>query len=305
MPQQHVPFRVGRAEDLRTARDFALDTLSALQQDPQWIHRVPRPYLSWANRLPVSVPAVNSFLSNSQFIPETEINIRHANEADVVRTANLYLIHLVLQALSAHPSYHTLLVSQSEDTQGKTRTDLTFQFSTLNTLRSFAVVEFKRRGAIEGHGFQHLQNVPVPQTLNQQQYFAQILMPIAAGQRPTAQQLAHARRVPATAQRKPGTNDPLTHRFSTGPLHLIQQATAYAMQHSIRYVALFNYDWLICCYFPWLDTSKDHKDLVAENRASNGEFPVEVDMYSLATADWHLIRLALLGLMWTAIEQIP
>lgn len=89
-----------------------------------------------------------------RILPEKEDNIVHNNEADVVRSAILYLIHPVAQALWACPDYFRGFSSQSEDFDFRTRTDLTFfktaqPFNAQNSstrTRDFAVVEFKRRG---------------------------------------------------------------------------------------------------------------------------------------------------------------
>lgn len=275
-------YQIGTTPNIRTAR-------------AQYQALVSNPNVSAANRLVYQpgLDAVDSFLNNRQFVPQTEDNIRHTNEADVVRTANLYLIHPVIQALWSHPYYHAGLISQSEDSQNGTRTDITLTKVNRNQLhRSFAVVEFKRRGAIAGQSFMHnLQMPPNTGFTNPQAYLAHIVAPVAAGQQPTAQQLAAIRSVPLT-------------RFTSGPLTLIKQATAYAIEHRTRFIVLFNYDWLICCYFPWLDPTKSANQLLQENRASLSEFPVELDMYEKSTNAQEM-RLALLGFLWTAIENTP
>jgi hypothetical protein len=97
-----------------------------------------------------------------------------------------------------------------------------------------------------------------------------------------------------------------TYRFPSGPVILMRQATAYAIRHRTRFGALFNHDWLICCHGPWPDTSKGQTVMTAKNLASRSELSVEVDtlMYSHASPDRQLMRLALLGFMWSAAEDI-
>ena len=275
-------FQLGNTPDIQTAR-------------AQFQSLVQNPAISPAHRLLYqnSLDATNLFLNDSQYVPQTEENIRHTNEADVVRTATLYLIHPVIQALWSHPYYHAGLLSQSEDTQNGTRTDITLIKADRNqNHRSFSVVEFKRRGAIAGQGFQHNLQMPLNAGFaNLQAYLASIVTPVAPGQQPTAQQLMAVRNVPATM-------------FAGGALTLIKQATAYAIEHRTQYIALFNYDFLIFCYFPWLDPTKPKQQLLQENRASLSEFPVEVDIYDKATNAQEM-RLALLGFLWAGIENTP
>lgn len=285
--------QIGTATDIRTAR---LLTNQSLPQSP--------PQLLPA--LQASLAAADTLLLGHEYIPEREDNIRHTNEADVVRTANLYLIHPVIQALWSHPKYHKSLVSQSEDTQHGTRTDITFmkvgpaQPAGHQVHRDFFILEFKRRGMIDGRDFQ--QPVPVPPRTDPQAFYRGILAPVAAGQKPTQAQKAAVQAIPSSTVAAPVPNRMQPTTFKPGPMKLITQAAAYAVHHSTRYVALFNYDCLICCYFPWVDptrTSNANEDL---NLELAGEYPVEVDVYPGNSSD---VRLALLGIMWTAIEDTP
>lgn len=287
-------YQVGICDGIVRARD---DLVTMLQPGFQ-----PAPTTAQRNAWQASVNRANVFLGDVQKIPETEKNIQHGNEADIVRTATLYLVHPVIQALCAHPSYQDCLISKSEDTQGGTRTDVTFKKVYFNQAgqqktRSFAILEFKRRGAIQGDDFRHQALGPPGSVLP-----ASNTLYVAIGQVPSPQQLAAVTAIVPPAP--PNPNIPRT-MFTGGPLALIKQATAYSIEHRTQYVVLFNYDWMICCYFPWLDPTKSKVTLSANNRASQGEFPVEVDIYRYSPANVAEMRLALLGFMWTAIENTP
>lgn len=67
-----------------------------------------------------------NFQQNRRFIPDREGNIMHHNEADVVRTACLYLIHPFAEALWACPSYHQTFQSQAEDVSGISLAQISF-----------------------------------------------------------------------------------------------------------------------------------------------------------------------------------
>ncbi|KAK2616042.1 hypothetical protein N8I77_002759 [Diaporthe amygdali] len=166
--------------------------------------------------------------------------------------------------------------------------------------RDFFIMEFKRRGMIDGRDFQ--QTVPFPQNTDPQAFYRHILEPVAPGQKPTQSQKAAVQAIPAQTVPGPIANRSQPTTFKAGPMKLITQAAAYAVHHSTRYVALFNYDCLICCYFPWVDPTISPDANKNLNEEFAGEFPVEVDVYPGDSPD---LRLALLGIMWTAIENTP
>lgn len=183
--------RTGRVYDMQTALVAARATLPQVA----------------ANMQPLFQAAINAddlFVTGVHSIPQTEENLRHTNEADVVRSANLYLIHPVIQALSSHPSYFQGLVSQSEDWKNKTQTDITFmkvgfpQPASAQVHRDFFIMELKRRGMIKASYFRH--SIPLPrngQFANQQAFNTHILMPVAPGRQPTQTQIAAVQSVQA------------------------------------------------------------------------------------------------------------
>lgn len=249
------------------------------------------------------------FLNNQDFIPEREGNISHKVEADVVRTAGLYLLHPVLQALWACPDYFKCFTSQAEDVKGATRTDITFYKlgGPNRPLRDFAVVEFKRRGVIDGNAFPHDNQLVMPtaHVNNRQAFLQQVLAPYVPNtpntpntQGPHLAWLAAKQALDEIERKNP------RHKFTNSTEKLIKQAAAYSIQHRTRYVALFDYDFLVCCYFPWLDTTQSQQTLENNNRVLKEKYPVEVDIYPIqgqngaANPD---VRFALLGFLWDAM----
>lgn len=153
---------------------------------------------------------------------------------------------------------------------------------------------------IDGSDFQI--PVPVPQNTDPRAFYRGILEPVAPGQKPTQLQKAAVQAIPAQTVPGPDRNRTQPSTFKSGPMKLITQAAAYAVHHSTRYVALFNYGYLICCYFPWVDPTIDPDANEDLNEELAGEFPLEVDVYPGDSPD---LRPALLGIMWTAIENNP
>lgn len=274
------------------------------------------------NSLLMALDYATHFSNHSAYLPDKEDNIIHNNEADVVRTAILYLIHPVAQALWACPDYFRSFSSQSEDFEHQTRTGLTFfkvaQPSAAQNsparARDFAVVEFKRRGWIKGEEFSHdhTLRVPAAHAQNSHQFFQQILTPFAPNV-PNTQAQHQAWLSAQQAFNDVVTENGLTeHCFSSNPLNHIKQAAAYSIIHRTRYVALFNYDYLVLCYFPWLDIEKSKTTLRANNQAQQN-YPVETDVYPMSVIDPQTqtkqlnpeVRLALLGFLQAGYENAP
>lgn len=109
-----------------------------------------------------TVNSARIFANNQEFIPGREANINHHNEADIVRTASLYLLHPVGQALWSDPDFNRAFYSRVEDVASDTRADVTFYRNDPNGPRSFAVVEFKRRTVVDGHDFSHNTELRAP-----------------------------------------------------------------------------------------------------------------------------------------------
>lgn len=295
-------------------------------QYQQWLNSGTAPAAQQPH-LQLAVNYAFGFLNNHAFLPEQEGNIAHNNEADVVRSAALYLIHPVAQALWACPDYFKGFASQSEDTELRTRTDLTFYKIEPPTpqrpqirARDFAVVEFKRRGWIKGEHFSHEDSLRVPtaHAQNRQQFFQAILTSFSPNvpntqANPNAQAQHQAWLNAQQAFNDVVAENRLTgHCFSRNALNHIKQAAAYSILHRTRYVALFNYDYLVLCYFPWLDTTKDAATLRFNNQAHQ-DYPVETDVYPISVMNPQTntrqpnpeVRLALLGFLQDGFLSAP
>lgn len=220
---------------------------------------------------------LNHFIN--EFIYNKEISIQHRNEADVVRTAALYLLHPVSQALNAHPSAHGAFSSQCEDTSvDGVRTDIAYFKPTTGTSdRAFAIIEFKRRTIIK---------------ISELNRAIQIYDPTA----PTA-----ATDLANIEAAIPAKDTGQTHRsfFMRDSHHLLKQAASYATLLRTRYVAIFDWDHLVCLYFPELDHTARKPDSTG---GVNGNY-VEIDVYP--TSESHRMRLALLGFLEHAFVNTP
>lgn len=218
---------------------------------------------------------------NSERIYNKENAILHRNEADVVRTAALYLIHPVCQALAANPIANGTFASQCEDnsTDG-VRTDITFNKATPNSVnRPFAVVEFKRRTIIKRAEMDAALRNYDPTAPTAAADLARILAAVPPAGR--------------------GQIHPTL--FMSGSTHLLKQVSAYAINKRTRYVALFDYDHLVCFYFPELDdTQQTGPAVIAAGGVGNY---VEIDFYPFAESNQ--MRRALLGFLEDAYVNTP
>lgn len=224
-------------------------------------------------------PLFPDLLTERLYNPENAIV--HRNEADVVRTAAMYLIHPVCQALHVDPSATGRFASQAEDDSADgLRTDITYYKSIPGGSRAFAIVEFKRRTVIREKELNDAIKTFDPNGHNNARIRQDIL-----------------NNVPAISQAGQ------THRsyFLAGSHRLLRQASAYAIEHRTRYVALFDYDHLVCIYFPELDHRQPTASLVTAN-GGVGDY-AELDVYPFS--DSHLMRKALLGFLEDAYTNTP
>ncbi|KAG8166990.1 hypothetical protein KVR01_002679 [Diaporthe batatas] len=222
-----------------------------------------------------TVPLWTAFLNER--IYNKEQPIQHRNEADIVRTSALYLIHPVSQALNTHSMLNGTLSSQCEDNKTRgVRTDMTFLRAAQPEPRPFAVFEYKRRTIIASSRLNAAVRPYNPAAATAAADLAAIL----------------------TSLTPPGVPRPIS-AFEGGSLHLIKQASAYAIKKSTRYVAMFDYDHLICFYFPELDHTVPPGAAVPP-QVNNY---VEIDVYPFAQSNQ--MRLALLGFLAEAYENTP
>jgi hypothetical protein len=259
-----------------------------------------------------------AFHENENFVPDKEIGITHSNEADVVRSAGLYLIHPVMQAMAAHPRYYKEILSKSEVHKGKTRTDMAFyQFDKNSEARPFAVVEYKKRESFQGDEFRHekaIKNiVPSSWKADLQKKYDEILMPYPRDRVGQQNHRASSEQAFKELVKHCRLEDQGATMFDKSALNAIKQASSYMVSYGVRYVALFNWDCLVLCYFPWLDLDKSSKVLAGEyrdikktrnNPGKEGKvYPVEVDIYDHNGPDGPNMRLALMSFMQHAWEE--
>lgn len=264
-------------------------------------------------RLEMMLETADSFLNEMQFVPEREGNIRHANEADVVRSASLYLVHPVAQAFWAHPMYSASLISQSEDVKDWSRTDLTFYKSKPgHKTRDFMVLEYKRRNAIKREKFEHKYDRPRswPEGTHDFASLNRLILTPHGHDNHGAAVNALAAVVKSNTRTMNNVGEEIMSLFgNTGTAKLVKQASAYAVEHRTRYVALFNYDNLVLCYFPWLDCTASVKNLRPNFQKKDYQYPVEVEIYPINSdpkkSDSDKVRLALLGFMRAAYDNTP
>lgn len=235
-----------------------------------------------------------------------------------------------MQALWAHPQFYKAIYSKAEDTSNKTRTDITIYKLDQGSKQNFvplAVIEFKRRTIITGNDFKHclpkftskiklsVQGAP---SRNHDEFFATMSIRNVPSTIDPAAHLAWsaARNELITVVSDPSNKTDLDEHmvrtqavqstlFPHGPQRLIQQATSYAIEHRTRYVALCDYDYLVLCYFHWLDTSQSCGNLRVHNHNTSNRYPLEVDIYPLKStqafpSESGLMRQALLGFLWHA-----
>lgn len=160
--------------------------------------------------------------------------------------------------------------------------------------------------------------MPAAHAQNHHPFFQDILTPFSPNV-PNSQDNPNAQaQHQAWLRAKQDFNDAMTenglteHCFSNNTLSHIKQAAAYSIIHRTRYVALFNYDYLVLCYFPWLDITQSNATLRANNQAQQN-YPVETDVYPMSVIDPQTqtqqpnpeVRLALLGFLQAGYESAP
>lgn len=175
-------------------------------------------------------PNVPGVTIDTEQISGKEDAFYHQHEGDVVRAAAIYLIHPVNQALSTHPNIMSTYKCLSEAATNRIRSDITYYKFTQQGTRPCAVVEFKKRGVIIENEFRAAAKVQQPPTAQQADAFIQ--------------QAMQARLEENTF-------------FQGNSRILLKQASSYALEHNIKHVALFNWDFLVLIRFSQLDKAND------------------------------------------------
>ncbi|KAF2970780.1 hypothetical protein GQX73_g2768 [Xylaria multiplex] len=200
---------------------------------------------------------------DGEYISRRENAMAHYTEGDVARSAAIYLLHPVNQVLSAIPRFAGI-ECLSEQTVNGVRSDITFNYplgSRDKEYRCFAVVEFKKRGAIIEKEFRDaIRTIPL------------------------GDQSIHAHTAAAV--------DEEGNSFLQGnAVKMMKQTASYAKKHKTRYVALFNWDYLVLVRFVMFDPRNTKNGV--------GEY-CEVTIVRNVGTESSKIRAALLGFLLEA-----
>ncbi|KAI0111225.1 hypothetical protein GGR51DRAFT_70739 [Nemania sp. FL0031] len=186
-----------------------------------WLRKDPQEWidigLGGLNRVRAVLPMEYLSLHESALV--------HKTEGDVVRSVALYLLHPINQVLSAlHPGF----TCRSESASNKVRTDIGFFRPASDD--HFAIVEVKKRGVIVQSEFD---------AANRQ---------LSEGR--------HNHRAEINQYIEEALSGGYRERtfFGGNSLYMIKQAAAYAKQQNTKYVALFDWDYLVLVYFEQFDT---------------------------------------------------
>lgn len=150
--------------------------------------------------------------------------LHHASEADVVRTAALYVLHPINKAFNAHPYFAGTVTCRSEASlkSNGLRADVTYFKNPTGqvagaTQRAYAVIEFKKRHLIDVAQFEYAERVN--SSHNEQDV---------------------RRQAPAICIQAGGTSGQGTTFYKRYSCKLMKQAAAYAIGQRTKYVALFD-----------------------------------------------------------------
>lgn len=216
---------------------------------------------------------------DKQYLPCREEAMSHVSEGDVVRSASLYLIHPVNQALCAFRETTGGLTCQSEweneDPNVANRADITFLLTSQDprlNRRPFAAIELKHRGFIFPDEFRSA-------------YFKADVDERKEKQRCT-KAIENARSTTS------GT------AFKGNSFWGIKQAAAYAIGLNVKHVALFDWDYLVLITFPDLVVYYDEH---GRHDGSHAGDKCRITMISQARGS-KVMRVALLGFLLEAFE---
>lgn len=248
---------------------------------PKFAHEIEqRDWIDTCNNIINGLPG--NELEN-EGLDSKEAIMYHKCEADVVRSAALYILHPLNQALSAHPATTGAITCLAEHSSNGLRADITYFRNPAvpspgAEKRAFAVVEFKRRGLIDAGEFRTAQKLDashsVQDVMNQKNNIC------------------------AKAASK--TDATFYAKYSCT---LMKQAAAYATAQRTRYIALFNWDVLVLVRFSGLRLLD-----------SNGRLREKDDLIIEGVGEWcqttiitqsERMRPALLGFLGEAFCKTP
>jgi hypothetical protein len=247
------------------------------QTEPPKYHES-RPVSDYTNAGQAALVTLQGQLQQN-FMPSEEDLFAHRSEADVVRSAALYLLHPVNMALSFRaPRTYKCSSEYISNTarRGNVRSDIVFFRQNGTAMQPMAVLEFKNRGILDHH----------PDSWNKT-----LTAQRATGALLTPQVLASAKFGGAIDNVVANAPDNAAHEmtyFDGNPLILVKQAAAYAISYKTKYVALFDWNTLILIHFNSLD--------IAGNYCGDG-------IHTTIIRNQAEMRLALLGFLELAHHQ--
>lgn len=221
---------------------------------------------------------VQQILQNENLYHEEPVT-RHASEGDVVRSAAMYVLHPVNQALAVHPNTTGSVTCLAETTANKLRADITYFRNAAPSKRAFAVVEFKKRQLIDPSQFEKAEKINSARTQ------AQVIQ-----------------QAPDLVARAADNNDDRTF-YDLYSCKLMKQAAAYATQHRTKYVALFNWGVLVLVKFQAMELANTAGVMFTpEQLRRNG---VGEWCQTTIIKEQHHMRPALLGFLAEAYSLTP
>lgn len=217
----------------------------------------------WAQKGYVYVSGDSRALEQ-QRLSIAELAMYHNSEADVVRAATLYLLHPVNQAFCATRAMRNTIRCLSEAPSGRVRCDIVFRRTSnspsTRVMRSFALLECKKRGMIDTSEFRRAEQV-ISETNKETDI------------------TARAENLKARSY------------FSGNALTLIKQAGGYACRYGIQHVALFDWDHLILVKFTGVQVA-----MSKSSRQSQG-VGTKCKVAIIPASESHSMRPALLGFL--------
>lgn len=208
-------------------------------------------------------------------LSDRDETIRHISEADVARSSALYLIDPVNKAFAAVSEFaHKIQCMSEYGIQTAVRGDLVYCKTTPSHPkkgRPFAVIEYKKRGAIDPSQFDHARKI-VDDTHTQQHWVE-----------------------------RAAVSDPEDLTFFTGNAKtMMKQAVSYATKLGTQHVVLFDWNYMVLVRFTELKLDLPKKELVKQGAG------VKCEMSRIGCSQKsEVARSALLGFLMEAYRQTP
>lgn len=159
-------------------------------------------------------------------LPAVERPFLMITEGDVLRATTLYLLHPINLALNAKYE-DTPIYCLSEDSKERIRCDITWKYRDGRDLKTIAVLELKKRGALSWEDFERAES--------------------NAGNREDKMQEAYA---------NTDDGDDVATTFKENAIPLSKQAAAYAIRQKTQFVGLFDWNYMFLFQFCQLNLAE-------------------------------------------------